>query len=148
MPRYFRLCAFVSLAVASASPAQLAAQTNVEEEVRAAVDGLYAALNQKDADAAAAYVPDGGYTEFPPSGDLARVDIGYIREVLASDIALALSVSDLSIQVYGSAAVVTGTRQHAFTPAGGETNAGTSRLSMVWIREGGAWRLVHIHLSP
>ena len=126
----------------------LPAQTEDKAEVEAAVLGIYSALTAEDADWVEQYVKADGYSEFSVTGRLARIDMEYIREVLATGIKLEFSVEDLEIERYGDSAIVTGYRIHSTQQPDGTSNAGRQRLSMMWATLDGGWKLVHVHLSP
>lgn len=127
---------------------EIGAQQADSDNVRNAVVGLYEALSTKDADGVVRFMLPGGYTEFSESGGrLSVLDQEYIRNALESDVEIDLRVQELEVSVYGDAAVATGYRVGAISWPGGTKSEATLRLSMMWVKESGKWKLVHVHLS-
>ncbi|MBL4664463.1 MAG: nuclear transport factor 2 family protein [Nitrospinaceae bacterium] len=119
-----------------------------EAEVRAAVVNIYAALSAKDANGIEPYIKSDGYSEFAVTGGLLRLDMEYLRSFLTGEMELQAEVEDLKVETYGDAAVVTGYRVHSFKMPDGSIDEGTQRLSMVWARLEGHWKVLHVHLPP
>jgi ketosteroid isomerase-like protein len=112
--------------------------TNMNQ-VEEAVHAVYAAINAKDADALIDLILAEGYSEYDESGGAVfMITPQYLRDVLP-DITANWVAQDIDVSVIGQSAVVTGYR------AG---SSGTSRLSMLWVRDSGKWLLAHVHLSP
>ena len=133
------------IAVVLMSTSEARAQETDEDRVRDAVVELYETLSTKNTNAVVRYMHPDGYTEFSESwGRLFVLDEEYIRNALASDFEIDLAVRDLEVTVYGDAAIVTGYRVGSIRSA----YEVTLRLSMVWVKESGEWRLAHVHLSP
>lgn len=134
--------AILSLMLASAVQADEAAS------VRAAADGLYAALGAGDASRLAAYIPSGGFTEFsPPEPALKVLDAEFFRRVLSSGVKVDLKVEDARVRLLGTGAVLTGFRVGSITLADGKRVDVHDCLTMLWNREQSAWRLHHVHIS-
>ncbi len=142
-----RIVLLIAVTLLSASEAK--AQEAADENVRSAVVGLYAALSAKDANAVVRYMLPDGYTEFSEDGSrLSVLDQEYIRNALASDVEIDLAVRDLEVTSYGDAGIVTGYRVGSIKLRSGSKSEATLRLSMVWVKQSGEWRLAHVHLSP
>jgi ketosteroid isomerase-like protein len=119
------------------------------DALKAAVIDLYAKLNEADADGFIEYMPPEGYTEFDADGgDLFTIEQDYVRDLFASGIKADLAVRDLKVRVFKDAATVTGFRVGGLAMPGEEPRERTLCLSMMWARQGGKWKLVHVHLSP
>ena len=119
------------------------------EDVRAAVLGLYNALNAGDADAFVQYMAPGGYTEFSEDGGpLFKIDEEYVRNVFGAGLKGDFEIQELKVEVFKDAAFVTGYRFGRLTIPDKPTQKSRLRLSMVWDLQGGKWKLTHVHLSP
>ncbi|HLF82960.1 MAG TPA: serine hydrolase, partial [Blastocatellia bacterium] len=129
------------------APGQASKQS--EDEVKAAVSRLFAAFNSNDADQVARYLAPQQNAFSRRGGSLERfVDIDDLRNDLRAGVKLNLQVGDVEAAVYGDAAVTTCFFTQAVTlPNGRVRNDGTFRLSLVWSKQDGAWKLVHAHES-
>ncbi len=119
------------------------------DDVRTAVIDLYAKLNAADADAFIEYMLPQGYTEFGANGDgIFTIDQDYVRDGFSSGIKADLEVRDIEVRVLNDSAIVTGYRVGSIAMPGEEPKERTLCLSMMWTRQEGKWKLVHVHLSP
>ena len=120
-----------------------------EEELLAAVTGLFSAFNSNDADQVAKYLAPQQNAFRRPGGPLQRyVDINQLRNDLRAGVKLNLQLHDAEAAVYGDSGVSTCFYTQAVTlPDGRVRNDGTFRLSMFWNKQGGSWKLVHAHES-
>ncbi len=122
------------------------------DDVKAAVQGYYAAINAGDTDAMIRHrMPE--YSVFSGGGLLekstsleeqkndfqANVDAGQ---------KLNLQIRHLEARVYGNAALVTGYLMGTNTTADGTTVQVRNQQSEVWVKQGGQWRRAHRHASP
>ena len=58
------------------------------------------------------------------------------------------ALSDQTIQIYGDAALVTDICLVPDNDASSLTSAGRYWQTEVWHKEGGNWKIVHMHVSP
>jgi ketosteroid isomerase-like protein len=124
-------------------------QRDKADDVRAAVLGLYSALNAGDADAFVQYMGPGGYTEFSENGGpLFNIDEEYVRRAFASGLKADFEIQEIKVKVFEEAAVVTGYRLGRLIIPNQPTQKSRLCLSMTWFRQDGKWKLAHIHLSP
>lgn len=129
-------------------PAHLLAQN--EAEVRSAIEEHYAAIHANDLDAVNQHhLPE--LTWFPNDGRVmfeagnaesaqrmgATLDYGTINAYM----------SDFHAQIYGDVAVATFYLTGIRTLNGESVNS-TSRVTAVWVWQGGEWREAHHHESP
>jgi len=128
----------------SASPNQQA-----EEEVRASVTGLFAAFNSGNVEQLEKYVSPLQNAFGRDGGPLRRfVDIESLRRDLQAGVKFDLKVQNIEAAVYGDAALTTCFYSQAITlPNGRIRNDGTIRLSLLWQKQNGNWKLVHAHES-
>ncbi len=123
-----------------------------EADVRAAVQGHFAALNAGDVNAFIPYYPSessvfaGGRLlgrfhslEERRDGFQAGVDAGQRRN---------LRLQHMEVRVYGNAAVVTGYLVGPSTAADGTVTQVRQQRTGVLIKQGGQWKEVHRHSSP
>ena len=137
----------VMAAVALTAPAPMLAQSSADE-VRTAVAGIYAALDSADVDAVMQYMMDGGYTEITADGRSVVIDEAFLRRVLVPGLRANLRAEDVDVRLYGEAALVTGVRVGGVLRAAAPPPDDRLRLTMLWARDAGRWKLVHLHLSP
>lgn len=129
------------------SPGQSNPKT--EDEVKAAVTGLFAAFNSNDVNQIEKYLAPQQNAFRRGGGSLERfVDIEDLRNDFKAGVKVSLQLNDVEAAVYGDAAVATCFYTQAVTlPNGRVRNDGTFRLSLVWSKQDGAWKLVHAHES-
>ena len=124
------------------------------DDVKAAVQRLYAAMNTGDAGAMVQHLV-AGRTDFTPDGGLlktsdsleeqrkafqASVDAGYKRN---------FQTRHIDVRVYGnSTAVATYYWVGTITNPQGTTVQVNNRSTVVWVKQGGQWKAVHSHFSP
>jgi len=130
-----------------------AALADDADDVKAAVMGLFAAVNAGDANGrVSSRMPE--YSNFGRGGGLlnpaispeerrkafqASVDAGRIRNY---------QLRNVEVTVYGNTAVVTAYLVGTNTAPDGETARWTDRRTGVWVKQGGTWREAHMHQSP
>lgn len=123
------------------------------DDVKAAVQSKFAALNSGDA---AAYVrttmpefsafgPGGGLLEIEHSSEEQRNSFQADRDAGQR---LNLQVRHLDVRVYGDAAIVTGYVVGTITTTDGTTIQSRDQRTGLWIKQGGQWREAHRHNSP
>ncbi len=124
------------------------------DDVKAAVQRYYAALNAGDA-GALIQLHVAGNTSFSPDGGLlerfdsleeqrknqqAGVDSGF---------KLNIQPRHVEVSVYGnSTAVTTSYGVGRITGPNGTTVQVNNRITRVWVKQGGQWKRAHQHISP
>jgi ketosteroid isomerase-like protein len=84
----------------------------------------------------------------PEGGRLALFDGAALRAAVEKgQISASLAWQDLQARVYGELAVSTGYLVGTWT-IGGKSQEGTWRETIVWRKETGTWRVIHLHVSP
>ena len=129
-----------------------AALADDADDVKAALQKYFAALNAGDADAYIQHrMPE--YSVFAGGGLLnrstsleeqkndfqAEVDAGFKYN---------LQLRHLEVKVYGNTALVTGYVMGTITGPDGTTVQVRNQHSAVWVKQGGQWRRTHRHGSP
>ena len=123
------------------------------DDVKAAMQRHYAALNSGDVAAWAQYHVAGN-TTFSPGGQLLErsdsLEEQRKNRQAAVDAGLKYNIQSrhLEISVYGDTAVTTSYGVGTVTQPNGTTVRVTNRLTTVLIKQGGQWKEVHRHLSP
>jgi len=121
------------------------------DDVKAAVERYFAALNSGDADAYAQHrVPE--YSIFGGGGLIERSNsIAQQRDDFQAQtdagFKLNLRIQHLEVRVYGNAAVVTGYLTGTNTAPDGTVNQQRQQSTRVWIKQGGQWKEAHRHSS-
>jgi len=120
------------------------------EDVKAAEDNYYAAMNSGDARAWAQSRLSEESTRFGPGGALLEV-FGSLEEQeqnrkaeFDAGLKYNLRARHRDIRVYGNTAVVT---LYGVGTVGNNTQV-NNRITRVWGKQGGQWKMVHAHLSP
>lgn len=134
--------------------ADIVANTFPEARTRVS-ETLYAimqAVARKDFDRLAAYHLDSPkFSKFDDFEPLGRQDIDEANrseaEGLGSIEGFAYDVQDLRVDVFGPVAVATFVLDYRFR-ADGESMALRARTTMVFVDDGGSWKIAHEHLSP
>ena len=131
-----------------------AALADDAEDVKKAVLATYAALNNGDVEAyVRLVVPEG--TLYGGNGSFLQERNNTTEALRANlqgmfDAGLKYDyrIRNLEVKVYGDSAVATGYVVGSRTAPDGVTRQVTLRRTMVWIRQGEAWEVVHVHSSP
>ncbi len=123
---------------------------NDVEDVKAAEDNYYAAMNSGDARAWSQSRLSEESTRFGPGGALLEV-FGSLEEQeqnrkaeFDAGLKYNLRARHRDIRVYGNTAVVT---LYGVGTVGNNTQV-NNRITRVWGKQGGQWKMVHAHLSP
>jgi CubicO group peptidase (beta-lactamase class C family) len=126
-----------------------AADQRSENDLKAAVMGLFAAFNSGNVDQVEKYLTPQQNAFSREGGPLERfVDLDQFRSDLRAGVKVDLQVRDLEAAVYGDTGLTTCFYTQAVTlPNGRVRNDGTIRLSLVWNKQEGSWKLVHAHES-
>lgn len=120
-----------------------------EGEVKAALEGFVAGLNAGKVEQVEQYLAPQQNAFRGDKGPLAFfVDLDGFRSDLRAGVKLNFQPHNLETAIYGDTALSTCFMSRAVTLPGGNTRAdGPWRLSLVWNRQGGAWKIVHAHQS-
>ncbi len=120
------------------------------DDVKAAEDNYYAAMNSGNAHGWAQSRLSAESTRFGPGGGLLEV-FGSLEEQeqirkaeFDAGLKYNLRARHLDIRVYGNTAVVT---LYGVGAAGNNAQV-NNRITRVWVKQGGQWKMVHAHLSP
>jgi len=126
------------------------------DDVKAAVQGHFAAVNAGDVNAYIQYYPS-ETSRFAGGGLLARVhsleerrndfQAGVDARVDAG-VKRNLELQHMEVKVYGTTAVVTGYLVGTSTAADGTVTQSRQQRTEVLIKQGGQWKSVHNHRSP
>ncbi len=123
------------------------------DDVKAAVQGYFAALSAGDWNALSRYrMPE--HSSFGPGRGLlvSEHSLEEQRNSFQADYdagqRLNLQVRHLDVRVYGNAAIVTGYVVGTTTTTDGSTLQSGDQRSGMWIKQGGQWREAHRHNSP
>ncbi len=124
------------------------------DDVKAAMQRHYAALNSGDVDALVQHFVAGN-TRFGPGGAMLET-IDSLEELRKDrqatvDAGLKFNLQDrhIDVRVYGnSTAVTTSYRVGTITFPDGTTAQPNNRITTVLIKQGGQWKRVHQHISP
>ena len=124
------------------------------DDVKAALNGHYAALNAGDA-GALVQLQLAGNTSFGPGGALLeRSDsLEELRKTRQAEFDAGLKYNlqarHIDVRVYGNlTAVTTHYGVGRITFPDGTTGQPNNRITRVWVKQGGQWKAVHNHLSP
>jgi len=124
------------------------------DDVKAAVLRHYAALNAGDANALIQLQLAGNTTFGTDNGLLERSDsLEELRKTRQAEFDAGLKANlqarHIDVRVYGNlTAVTTHYGAGTITPPNGTTFQVNNRITRVWIKQGGGWKVVHQHLSP
>jgi len=123
-----------------------------EEEVIKVTYAQWAAEIAKDADASAAIMAD-DYTEFN-SAFPTLIDGKALNTKLANALAeggggmLAGEMANAKVQAYGNVAILTYNFLGVIQDADGETEPMLAKSTRVYVKQNGAWKLVHANFAP
>ncbi len=124
------------------------------DDVKAAVQRHYVALNAGDANALI-QLQAAGYTTFGPGGALLEQSDSLeerrkIRQAeFDAGLKYNLQARHIDVSLYGnSTAVTTHYGVGRITFQDGTTGQPNNRITRVWIKQGGQWKVVHRHISP
>jgi len=121
-----------------------------EEEVKSALMNMVGAINSGNVDQIQRHLTPQQNAFRRDGGGLAQfVDVPGLREDFRAGVKVNIQVGDLSAAVYDNTALTTCIFTQSVTlPNGRVRNDGASRVSLVWIRQDGTWKVVHGHQSP
>jgi ketosteroid isomerase-like protein len=143
------VAALVLLALSAAASAAGAA-----DQVAAATQAFYQALNSADGSAAAKYLLPKG-DSFPRNGGLLQPEEATaedaaraLRASFASGLRFQVTIQHLEVKVYGTAAVATFYTEGTTIGRDKSVAHGTYRASYFWVKDHGQWKIAHFHISP
>ena len=124
------------------------------DDVKAAEYNYYAAMNSGDAHGWAQSRLSAESTRFGPGGGLLEV-FGSLEEQeqnrraeFDAGLKYSLRGRHQDIKVYGNTAVVTMYGVGTVSLPNGNNTQSNNRITRVWVKQGGQWKMVHAHLSP
>ena len=125
---------------------------SAEEQVEQAVLQSYQHLANGNAAGWVSFVGDDGHGNFARTGyvlatnpvDPVTMQANFDSGALSYE----LVVNSVDVSTYGNTAVATFYTTGPSELATGERIAGTHRVTQVWVRQSGDWKIVHIHISP
>lgn len=127
-----------------------AADATAEAEVKAAVMNLFGGFNSGNIDRIErSLAPQ--QNSFPDEGGFLTsfVDTSELRGAIKSGFKLNFQVYNLEAAVYGNTAVTTLIMRGTISPPNAPArNREPVRMSIIWNKQEGAWKLVHAHESP
>ena len=143
--------ALTALLVIGMSATAVAMADDVDD-VKAAVQGHFAALNAGDVNAYIQYYSS-ETSVFAGGGLLGRVhSLEERRNDFQAQVDAGekrnLQLQHMEVKVYGNAAVVTGYLMGTSTAADGTVTQSRQQRTEVLIKQGGQWKAVHNHRSP
>lgn len=123
-----------------------------QSEVEATLRGIMEAVRVKDFERLAAYHLDSPkFTKFDDFEPLERQDVATAREAEEEGLGgvenFDYDLEDLKVDVFGSVAVTTFVFNYRFE-TDGEPMVLRARTTLVFVDEGGSWKIAHEHLSP
>ena len=128
-----------------------AALADDADDVKAAVEKYFAALNSGNGAAMARYrIPEysvfagGGLIDRSSSTAQQRDDFQALADAGRK---LNLRIQHLDVRVYGNAAIVTGYLMGIDTAPDGTVSQSRQQRTGVWIKQGGQWKEAHRHAS-
>ncbi|MEK6286620.1 MAG: serine hydrolase [Acidobacteriota bacterium] len=130
------------------SPSQAGQKS--EEDVKAAVMNLVGAINSRNVDQIERYLAVQQNAFRRDGGSLAPfVDVSGLREDFRVGVRVNIQVDDLEAAIYDNTALTTCIFTQSVTlPNGRVRNDGPARVSLVWNKPEGTWKVVHGHQSP
>jgi len=126
-----------------------AAMADDVDDVKAAVLDFYEQLNNENPNFTEYFLPGG--SSFPRTGSLlqpSNSDRNATQANFDAGLDFDVAVRHLDAKVYGDTAVATYYTTGPTKYEDGSTLQGIFRASMSWAKQGGQWRIVHIHISP
>ena len=122
------------------------AKAGDKEDVLAKLDAFYTALNTGDFDA----MEISSHTRFNRNGSLLSFADGEKMKawLASSGVKFNIQMHHGDVKIYGEAAVYTYYESVRITPPKGEeTRRETNRLTVVFAKQKGEWKYVHVHVS-
>ncbi len=124
------------------------------DDVKAAVQAFYEALNSSTVDDFTKFILPAGSGNFPRTGELldpGAITVEDIKNTMQANfdagLKFELQIHHLDAKVYGNAAVATYYTTGPTTYPNGTVLQGTFRGSLMWIKQSGQWKIAHVHIS-
>ncbi len=129
------------------------AKADDADDVKSAVEAFYDALNSGDAAGVSKFTSPG--STFPRHGRLLRSQGNTTQESRKARLQASfdaglnydLRIHHLDVKVHGETSVATYYTTGPTTYSNGTLLQGTFRASLIWLKQGSQWRIVHIHIS-
>lgn len=142
---------FATLFVPSSGRSDVAKPTPEQREVQKVLDDICDAIVKKDvARLESFHAYDAKFTKFEDDG-LGRQDASAgkkgERDIVGAAKSVSVKLDDVKIDVFGSTAIATMLFGYG-VDMGQQKVSGTDRITLVFARQGGAWKIVHEHESP
>ena len=119
-----------------------------KEDVLAAVDAIKAAWMIGDIDAAQKHI-SAEFETFEADGSLlSPLDFEAAKAGFAAGLKFNVQPAHSDVTIYGDAAVLTGYHMRQVTPPGGTRVSETLRITVVFVKQNGQWKVAHAHVSP
>ena len=118
-----------------------------ESDVRAAAESLIAAYNAGDIAGVAWHWYPEETVFWEDGGMLTKFDAEHLQNMADRGFRTDVEWRQLTARVYGGTAVATGYLAGTVTSASGTQAPGPWRNSIVWVRQGGRWKMAHSHVS-
>ena len=121
-----------------------------EDEVKAALMDIMAGFNSGNVDQIARHLAPQN-NRFPGEGGflISFMDASELRTAFQAGFKVRIEVQNLETAVYGDSAIATFFMSTTITsPNGAPRPEGPWRVSYVWNKQDGVWKLVHAHQSP
>ena len=117
-------------------------------DVKAAQLALVAALNEGDVEAFGQYFLPESTAFYASGGLLTEPSRGkQLKAKFDAGLKYDLQLRHLDVKVYDNAAVLTGYVTGVIILPDGTTEKGPRRISTMWIKKAGQWKVVHVHIS-
>ncbi len=118
------------------------------DDVKAAMLAVIAALNEGDVEAygkhllpeTTGFFADGGLLTEPWRGK-------QLQAAFDAGLKFDIQLQHTDVKVYDNTAILTGYESGVMINPDGTTLKGPRRISTVWIKQAGQWKLAHIHIS-
>ena len=118
-----------------------------KEDVLATLDAIKAAWTASDVDGAQKHhVAE--FDMFQSDGSLLQtVDWEGMRAAFAAGLKFNVQTHHSEVTIYGDTPIITEYHTRQLTPPGGTPFSMTLRLTLVWVKQNGQWKGVHVHAS-
>ena len=118
------------------------------DDVKAAQLAVIAALNEGDVEAFGKHLLPETTGFFAAGGLLTEPWRGkQLQAAFDAGLKFDMELRHLDVKVYDNTAILTGYETGVIIFPDGTTLKGPRRISTVWIKQAGQWKLAHIHLS-
>ena len=123
------------------------------DDVKSTVQAFYDALNNGDAAGYVEFIIP-GHPHFPRTGGLLTSTTSTteemrkeLQEMFDAGLKFDVQVRHLDVKNHGNTAVATYYTTGPVTYPDGTVLKGTFRASLVWLKQAGQWKIIHMHIS-